>query len=133
VKFYACKTIENITAQSINAGTKFANMDSVNSMIQIISTTRNENLKVCAIICLNHIGRLNPSLVSTILEKYTLKQACSNFTESHPRIQQVLFIYLFPKAKCYYRYLLLLLVSTYTQTRIKPMLSSQKKRLLFLH
>jgi len=90
VRFYACKTIENITAQSINAGSKFANLDTVTSMFATINTTKNENLKICATVCLNHVARLNPSLITTIIENYSVRQICLNFTESHPRIQQVL-------------------------------------------
>ena len=89
VKFYVCKTIENITAQSVNAGTKFANLETVLSMFQIIGTTKSEHLKVCATICLNHIARLNPTLVAPILEKFTVRQLCAGFHESNPRVQQV--------------------------------------------
>ena len=36
VRFYACKTLENITAQSTSAGHRFATLDSLNFLLQIL-------------------------------------------------------------------------------------------------
>jgi serine/threonine-protein kinase ULK4 len=41
-RFYACKTIENITAQSISAGCNFATLDVAAHLLNIYHTTKNE-------------------------------------------------------------------------------------------
>jgi len=38
VKYYACKTIENITAQSIETGQSFANPETCNTIVQLYLT-----------------------------------------------------------------------------------------------
>jgi len=124
VIFYACKTIENITAQSINAGTKFASLDFVTALHSIYTTTKNEALKVCAVVCLGHIARLNGSLIWKIIEKFSVRHICSSFSESNARIQQVYIQFFFliprPSSPCSTNYCI--------QEVIKYMLSSLKKR-----
>lgn len=70
VKFYAAKTVENITAQSVSTGTKFANSDVAGGLISLYFSTKNENLKICSIVCLTHMTVLNNSLIEFILDKF---------------------------------------------------------------
>lgn len=102
VKFFASKTIENITSQSITTGVKFANTDVLNLMLQIFTTTKNEGLKVCSSICLNNICRINTSLSVVLLEKLSFKQICYIFLDGLQRVQQVKIRFL-----CFYLYYLI--------------------------
>lgn len=89
VKFYACKTVENITAQSISVGTKFANLEFASAFFSLYTSTKNEGIKICSAVTLGHISRLNPNLTWPILEKLTLRHICTSFTDANARIQQV--------------------------------------------
>lgn len=72
VRFYACKTLENITAQSNSAGDRFASVEAVNFLLQLFlsganvsyqqqqqqQSLVNENLRTSAAVALSHICRL---------------------------------------------------------------------------
>ena len=71
VRFYACKTLENICAQSNSAGHKFATLETINHLLAIFlsgAQPKNvqqqeapafyENLKTSAAVALSHICRL---------------------------------------------------------------------------
>lgn len=73
VRFYACKTIENITAQSISAGCNFATLEVSTLLLNIYHTTKNEHLKVSAAVSISHICKLNTTLFPTIFESLTSK------------------------------------------------------------
>ena len=90
VKFFAAKTIENITSQAMSTGVKFANAETLSMLLQVFITTKNEGLKVCAAICLNHISRINVSLSLILIEKLSFKQLVLIFLDGLQRIQQVL-------------------------------------------
>ena len=89
VKFFAAKTIENITSQSITTGVKFANLDTMVLLLQIFLTTKNEGLKVCTGICLNNLCKINMNLALALLEKISFKQMVLIFLDGLQRIQQV--------------------------------------------
>lgn len=89
VKFFAAKTIENITSQSISTGVKFANSETLTLLLQIFLITKNEGLKICTAVCLNHICRINGSLSLVLLEKLSFKQIVLVFMDGLQRIQQV--------------------------------------------
>lgn len=67
VRFYACKTLENITSQSITIGQQFCNMESIQSLVVLFLSTRNEDLKASAIVSLTHIGRLKNTFIDSII------------------------------------------------------------------
>lgn len=89
VKFFAAKTIENITSQSITTGIKFANIETMVLLLQIFLTTKNEGLKVCTAICLNNVCKINVVLALALLEKISFKQMVLIFLDGLQRIQQV--------------------------------------------
>lgn len=89
VKFYAAKTIENITSQSVTTGVKFANSEVLVLLLQVFLTTKNEALKTCASVCLNHICKINGSLSLILLDKLTFKQIVLVFLDGLQRVQQV--------------------------------------------
>jgi serine/threonine-protein kinase ULK4 len=76
VRFYACKTLENICAQSNRAGQKFATAESLNHLIAIYVAHQNQLMRTIAIdshtatfldairtsaaVALSHICRLKP-------------------------------------------------------------------------
>ncbi len=87
VRFYSCKTIENITAQSISAGCNFATLEVATLLLNIYHTTTNEPFKTSAAVSISHICKLNTTLFPTLFESIT----CNNFSkammEGTPRIQ----------------------------------------------
>lgn len=86
VKFYAAKTVENITAQSVSTGAKFSNTEVAGGLISLYFQTKNENLKICTIVCLTHMTVLNNALIEFILEKFA-GNLVSILREAHQRIQ----------------------------------------------
>jgi serine/threonine-protein kinase ULK4 len=77
VRFYASKTLENITAQSVSAGDRFATVEAANYLLTLfLSNTPNENLKISAAAALSHICRLQPKLFNIIFQKITPKGFC---------------------------------------------------------
>jgi hypothetical protein len=100
VRFYACKTLENICAQSNSAGHKFASLETINHLLAIFLTPLQknaqqqqqapafyENLKTSAAVALSHICRLQPHLFPTIFERITPSIYCSTLIEGQPRVQ----------------------------------------------
>lgn len=90
LRFYACKTIENICAQSKKAGLKFAVSEIASHLISILLTSKLENFRCSAIVALSHILRLNPSQNNLVIEKLAIKTVTSKLTEELPRTQQAL-------------------------------------------
>jgi serine/threonine-protein kinase ULK4 len=89
-RFYACKTIENICAQSKKAGSKFAVSDISSTLISILLTSKSENFRCSATVALSHILRLNPSQNQMVIEKLAIKTLTSKLTEETARTQQAL-------------------------------------------
>ena len=102
VRFYACKTLENICAQSNSAGHKFASLETINHLLAIfLSQVSNftkagapkqtpqfyEALKVSSAVALSHICGLNPQLFHSIFERITAPVYCNTLTEGTPRVQ----------------------------------------------
>ena len=73
VRFFATKTIENITAQSISAGCAFATLEVASLLLNIFHTTKNEPFKISAAVSISHICKLNTTLFPTIFESLTSK------------------------------------------------------------
>lgn len=73
VRFYACKTIENITAQSISAGCNFATLPVATLLLDIYHTQQNDSFRTSAAVSVSHICKLNTTLFSTIFESITCK------------------------------------------------------------
>ena len=88
VRFYACKTIENITAQSIQAGCAFATLETATLLLSIYHSTSNEPFKISAAVSISHICKLNTTLFPTIFESLTCKQFSQAILDGPPRIQQ---------------------------------------------
>jgi hypothetical protein len=88
VRFYACKTLENISAQSISAGHKFATLETANHLLGVIATAKNENFKTSACVALSHVCKLNASLFPIAFEKITCKAFCAMLSDGQPRVQQ---------------------------------------------
>jgi serine/threonine-protein kinase ULK4 len=90
LRFYAVKTIENITAQSHSAGVRFAISDSATQLIAVFSNTKLEAMKISAIVAVSHITRLNPSLFSGVVERLGLRTIVGCLNEGPGRIQQAI-------------------------------------------
>lgn len=88
VKFYAWKTIENITAQSIAAGERFATPEAATSLLNIFLKSENEGFRIVASVALSHLSKLNPSLFPVIFETITPNTFFNVFKEGHARTQQ---------------------------------------------
>lgn len=61
VKFYAVKTIENISSQSISTGYKFATQEVFAVLINQFLVTKNDNLKVSCVVSLANLVLLDNS------------------------------------------------------------------------
>ena len=88
VRFYACKTIENITAQSISAGCSFANLDVSTLLLHIYNTSSDETFKISAAVSISHICKLNTTLFPTIFGSFTSTNFSKALVDGAPRIQQ---------------------------------------------
>lgn len=73
VRFYACKTIENITAQSISAGCNFATLEVATLLLNIYHTQTTDSFRTSAAVSVSHICKLNTTLFPTIFESITCK------------------------------------------------------------
>ena len=67
-KFYATKTIENITAQSNSAGIQFATLKIAKAMLGVYNSTTNDKLKTSAAVSISHICKLDPKIFKVIFE-----------------------------------------------------------------
>lgn len=102
VRFYACKTIENITAQSNTGGAKFVNIDIMNLFISIYSSTKNDHFRTCVIAALGNFAKINPKIAIKIIEGIGFKIIISNIIDSPSRnLQALLTIILFACKKSY--------------------------------
>lgn len=70
VKFYACKAIENITAQRTKTGVFLASADLVNVIVELFHSTENEGLKSSAIVAIQHIIFLNHTLIDPVITQF---------------------------------------------------------------
>jgi hypothetical protein len=71
VKFYACKTIENITAQSVIAGEKFATSECALLLLQIYHAKLSEGFTVVSSVALSHLSKLSPQLFPVVFDSIT--------------------------------------------------------------
>jgi len=84
VRFYASKTIENITALSISTGFKFATLDVATLLLNAFYTTQIEAFKISAGVSISHICKLNNAIFQTMIESMTCKKFCNFLIEAHP-------------------------------------------------
>jgi serine/threonine-protein kinase ULK4 len=97
VRFYSCKTLENICAQSNSAGHKFTTLETINHLLAIFlhqepKTTQARaeariGLQTSAAVALSHIVRLNSQLFPIIFERITAVNYCLTLSEGPPRVQ----------------------------------------------
>ena len=87
VRFYACKTLENITAQSLSAGCAFATLKVATLLLNIYHTQTNEIFRTSAAVSISHICKLNTTLFPTIFESLTPKNFSAALLEGPSRIQ----------------------------------------------
>ncbi|EAS06928.2 Serine/Threonine kinase domain protein (macronuclear) [Tetrahymena thermophila SB210] len=91
VKYYACKTIENITAQSVETGQQFANPETCLAMAGLYLSSTNEGLKQSAMISLQHMTMLNNSLTDVVLNSLGKVQGIKDILrDGSNRVQQAL-------------------------------------------
>ena len=86
MRFYACKTIENITAQSISAGCSFANLDVVTLLFHVYNTVTDEMFRISAAVSISHICKLNTTLFPTIFTSLTSRNFALALQDGAPRI-----------------------------------------------
>ena len=87
-KYYATKTIENISAQSLSGGILFATLDIATALLGIYNSTQNEGLKISAAVSISHIWKLHPSIFPTIFESISCHSFWTILWEGLARIQQ---------------------------------------------
>ena len=102
VRFYACKTIENITAQSVTAGQRFATQEALQLLLEIYLNIQNECLKTSAAVAIFHICRLNEPLFRMVIDILTPSRFFATFNDGPLRIQQAFITMLLFAAKRQY-------------------------------
>lgn len=86
-RFYACKTIENITAQSREAGERFSNGDTAKYLLDAYMTaTEKESFRVSAGVALSHMSKLNKNLFPLIFDTITADGFFKNLNDGNVRI-----------------------------------------------
>lgn len=92
VRFYACKTIENITAQAKIVGNKFAQLDILLSLISLYAGAKLDLMKVSIVSCFHHSVVLNDSLLEPLLDKLGTKHLIQTFEnlDTNNKINQIL-------------------------------------------
>jgi serine/threonine protein kinase len=88
VRFYACKTIENISAQSVSAGHLLATDTTCKLLLDAFLNGGKESYVNTAAVALSHICKLNPNLFSYVVEYITVEEICSVLVEGQSRLQQ---------------------------------------------
>lgn len=91
IKFYAVKSIENITALTQIAKLYFAMNDSfLLKCIDIFRTTKNFELRTSAIYTVSHIIRLEPKLFKSFIEKISIPELQKFILAEPSKLQQAL-------------------------------------------
>ena len=90
VKFYALKSIENISALTTVAEMYFANVNFLTSVIDIYLNSKLYDLRICACYTMGHLLRLNPKLFEVFLSKIPFSLFLNKLTTEAPKIQQAL-------------------------------------------
>ena len=88
VRYYTCKTIENIASQSMAAGCIFATPEIASLLANILKNPKNEGIETSAVVALSHISRLNPSIIPKVLDLLGFQNLCGALVESVSRIKQ---------------------------------------------
>lgn len=73
VRFYACKAIENITAQSQSAGHLLATVPTCKCLLEAFLKGGKESYVNTAAVALSHVCKLNPDLFNYVIESISLE------------------------------------------------------------
>jgi len=88
VRLYACKTLENITAQSNSAGHKFATLETVTALMHIFQDPQSSEIfKTSAAVALSHIVRLNYQFFPVVFKQMGPERFCYILYEGIGRVQ----------------------------------------------
>ena len=90
IRFYAMKTIENITSQSSIGGLKFCSGQCLDQFIKIYKTAKSSQMRSSAIVCIVNISFLSPGYISDVIKNLEMKTIISTIQDSTERIQQAL-------------------------------------------
>lgn len=84
---YAVKTIENICSQGGDWAAKFCSQDVAYSLVQIYSSTKNENLKATAASTMARLLRHSPTLVAFVVDKFGTRLFVQGLQDSSSKVQ----------------------------------------------
>jgi len=90
IKFYAVKTIENISALTGIAEIYFAKESYLVSILEIYSSTKIVDLKSSAIYTVGHLIRLKPSLYEVFVSKFPLNKYITTYSVEDNNIKRAL-------------------------------------------
>lgn len=90
IKFYAVKSIENISALTSVAEMYFANSNFISAVIEIYLISKLHELRISAIYTVSHLIRLNPKLFEVLISKISFKVFLAKFINEVPKIQQAM-------------------------------------------
>lgn len=88
VRFYACKAIENITAQSQTAGHSLATIPTCKALLDAFINGGKDSYVNTAAVALSHVVKLNPSLFNYVIDYIPLEDICTVLNDGHSRVQQ---------------------------------------------
>lgn len=83
VRYFACKAVENIAAQSSSAGHLLANGITAKLLLEVFLNGEKEGFANTGAIALGHLVKINPSLFDHILETINSAQLCKILCESN--------------------------------------------------
>lgn len=67
VRFFACKTVENISCQSLSVGIQLCTSENVSALSNVYLTSRNDELKISSIVTLTQLARLKNALGDSVI------------------------------------------------------------------
>ena len=88
VKFYACKAVENISAQSQSAGYLLATKKTCKCLLEAFLNGGKPSFISTSAVALSNIWKLNPSLFSIVIEVINLEEFWKIAVQGQSRIQQ---------------------------------------------
>ena len=87
MKFYAVKTIENISSQSITTGYKFATPEVFQVLIQVFLMGKNDHLKISCAVALVNLVLVDNNQVEYALHAIGLKNIVQVCLDGNQRVQ----------------------------------------------
>ena len=87
IQLYACKAIENISAQARKAGYNFATIEVAKDLLNFYESPDKPNGKVTSIVTISHLCKLNDEIFPFVFQHLTSQKFFQTMIDGSPRIQ----------------------------------------------